>query len=565
MLGPLIYLLKLLIWCTRTGLRRFRKAPHCVIFVLEGSYPELPPRRETLWQRLLGPAPRSLRDLTLDFRAVAQDQRIEGVVLHLRALGLPMGQLQTLRDLVEELRQSGKRVIAWASHYDSARYYLACAADEILLQPGGAVDPLGLRQSFIFLGNALKRIGVEADFLQISPYKSGIDPLMRAEMSEEMRDMVNWLADDAYQQWLDGIRQGRDCNRAEAQAWVDHSPYTDLQAIEAGVVDGTLNEEDLPSYLGADGRPARLSQWEQARKLVAPRPPARPGRYVAVLRIEGDIVDGRSKRPPRKSPTPIPFLLNERAGDLTVVQEARRALSDRRAAAVVVYIDSGGGSAAASEAITAALHEIASDKPLVAAFGPTAASGGYYVASPAHRVIAQAGTITGSIGVLHGKIVGAGLLENLRLNRETLTRGQRTKLYDPGRPFTEEERELIWQYIQRVYAIFLERVSSGRKLSREEIDAVGRGRVWTGRQAMERGLIDEQGGFDLALERARELAGLSDRAPVREVTIPTARTLLAPTPRAGDWMSYMLEGLALFRQARALCLAPLIIGIDEPS
>lgn len=556
MLGYLVYAVRALIWSLRNSVRRLKRVPDYVVFVLEGSYPELPPRRETLWQRLLGPPQTSLRVWAARFRAVARDPRIQGVILHVRALNMPLARLQTLRELIGELRQAGKRVIAWASHYDHAGYYVACTADEVLIQPGGSIEPLGIHQGVVFLADALEQIGIKADFLQISPYKTGLDSLRRSEMSEEMRAMMNWLLDDLYAEQLQAISQGRECTQEAAQALIDDSPYTDLQAKEKGLIDGILNEEGLPEHLAVDGKPARLAQWDGARgRVLLPLPP-RMGRYVALLRIEGDIVDGRSQRPPRKPPFSLPFLLNERAGDLTIVQEARRVLRDPRAAAVVVYIESGGGSATASEAMTDALKRVAEERPLVVSLGPVAGSGGYYVATPGRWIVAQPGTLTGSIGVLYGKLVSGGMLEKLHINRERISRGARAAFYDPGQPFTEEEHDQVWRFIQRIYDVFLDRVSSSRHMSREEVDAIGGGRVWTGRQALERGLVDELGGFERAVAKARELAGLSEWAPVREIIVPAAKTPLAPWIPATNLFSYALEGLKSLGNPRALCLCP---------
>jgi len=469
---------------------------------------------------------------------------------------MPFAQLQTLRDLIGELRAKGKRVIAWSHTYDTANYYVACAADEVFLQRGGGIGPLGLRQRFLFLADALQRVGLKGDFVQISPYKSAADFLTRNRMSDEVREMASWLMEDLFGALCRGITAGRRLPEASAKALVDGSPYTDLKALEARVVDKLVSEEDLPVHLGSAEKPARLMSWEEARRRLLRRPLLRPGRYVALLRIEGDIIDGRSGRPPIQPPIRVPFLLSERAGDLTVVQEARRILRDQRAAAVVVYVDSGGGSATASEAMAAALEKIAATKPLVVAMGSVAGSGGYYVSTTGHWIVAQPSTITGSIGVLYGKIVTAGLLDKLLFRWELIRRGDHAAFFDAGSPFSEEERKIVWEHIQRVYDVFLNRVGACRKMTREAVDAIGGGRVWTGRQALERGLVDELGGIERAFAKARQLAGLSERSPVREVRV--GKQLLAPMPEPAALLSYALEGVRLFDGNRALCLCPLI-------
>ena len=263
--------------------------------------------------------------------------------------------------------------------------------------------------------------------------------------------------------------------------------------MEAGAVDGLISEEDLPEHLGSKDKPARLATWEAAKlKLLRP-PPAPGGRYVALIRIEGTIVDGRSRQPPFKSPLPAPIFFNPRAGDLSVVQQARRVLADARAAAVVLYVDSPGGSAAASEAMAAALQKLAAKKPLVAVMGPVAASGGYYVSTPAQWIVARPGSVTGSIGVLSGKMVLSGLLDKLLVGRESISRGQRSDLQASERPFNDDERKIMFDSIQRAYDVFLDRVAGSRSKSRDDADGVGGGRVWTGSQALENGLVGRAG------------------------------------------------------------------------
>jgi protease-4 len=235
-----------------------------------------------------------------------------------------------------------------------------------------------------------------------------------------------------------------------------------------------------------------------------------------LIRVEGLIVDGRSRRPPPLPPLPVPLVMAEQAGDLTVVRQARRMAADRRVGAVVLWIDSGGGSATASEAMAAALRVLASRKPLVAVMGSVAASGGYYVATPAGRVFAQPSTVTGSIGVLAGKLSVGGLLQRLLLNLETVTRGEHASMYGPERPFREDEKARLKEAIERSYVLFLERVAASRGRTPDELDPIAGGRVWTGRQALERGLVDELGGFETALAEARRLGGLAEESGLRE-------------------------------------------------
>jgi len=537
--------------------RRRQKAPEYVVFTLEGDYPDLAPPR-SFWQQRFLPPVVSLHDLAQRFRTVSGDPRVRGVVLHLRPLAMSLAQLQTLRGEVEALKQAGKRVIAWSHSYGTGNYYIASAADEVIIQPGAGIGPLGLRRRYAFLAEALDRVGMHFDAVQISPYKSASDVFTRTDMSEAAREMANWLADSDYDELVRGIADGRRIDAAAAREIIDGSPYTDQQALDAGVVDTIAGEEDLPARLGGADQPARLATWDEARKhLLVPRL-ARGGRHVALIRIEGLIVDGESEQPPVPSPIPLPLAGEARAGDLTVVQAARAALDDDAVAAAVVYIDSPGGSATASEAMAAALGRLSAKKPLVAVMGPVAASGGYYVATPAQWIVAQPGTLTGSIGVVMGKFVSAGLLDRLRFHRETITRGQNVEFETGERPFSPEERAEVWEQIRRVYDVFVDRVAAARKATPEAVDAVGGGRVWTGRQALAHGLVDALGGLEQGYSKARELSGLHVRTAVQPVHLPKQRRAPLPVPTTAAALGYAVDGVRALNRAGALCLCPLV-------
>jgi len=274
---------------------------------------------------------------------------------------------------------------------------------------------------------------------------------------------------------------------------------------------------------------------------------------VAVLRVEGLIVDGRSDRPPIKPPIDVPLVGGERSGDLSVVQQARQIAGDKRAAAAVLYVNSGGGSATASEAMRNALEQINARKPLVVAMGPVAASGGYWVSMPARWIVARPGTLTGSIGVLSGKLVTGDLFSKLLAGREVISTSPNAAMHDEGKPFTDAERALVKRDIDRIYEAFLERVGRSRAMKTEDIHPIAAGRVWTGKQALDRKLVDELGGLESAVAKARQLAGLPDKAPVREVK--TGRKMVAPPlPSAAAYVGYVLAGLKLLGRAQPLAL-----------
>jgi protease-4 len=309
------------------------------------------------------------------------------------------------------------------------------------------------------------------------------------------------------------------------------------------------------------GAPVVIGTWERARaKMRSPAPTVGRGKYVAVLRIEGTIVDGRSGGLPVKPPVEVPLVGDDRAGDLTVVQAARQVALDKRAAAVVLYVNSRGGSATASEAMRQALVSIAARKPLVVAMGPVAGSGGYWVSTPGTWIVARPGALTGSIGVLTGKIVTGGMWSKIMFNRETISFGRHATIESDEEPYTDEERAIVKAQIDRIYKLFLDVVANARKMTPEEIHPIAAGRVWTGRQAFERKLVDELGGLDAAVRKARSLANLPETAQVREVR-PPKRTVAPPTVGgAAGYIGYLLEGVSLLSRTPALAVMEYLPG-----
>jgi protease IV len=547
----LLFPFRYLWWLVSSLRRSIGKPPEYVLFVLDESLPGLPDPPRPLWQRFIGRQRLSVKELGERFEAIGRDARIKGVVLHLRPIAMPMATLQDLRELVANLRRAGKRVVAWAPSYTTASYYLACACDEIVLMPTGVVGGLGFATTGMFLADGLKRFGISGDFIQVSPYKSAADPLTKSHMSDELREQLTWLLDSQHRELVTAIVESRGLGEARAKELIDCSPYSDDSALENHAVDRVAGEEELALKVGS---------WDRAsRKMRKPAPALGRGRYVALMRIEGTIVDGQSGRVPFRPPVDIPLVGDDRAGDLTVVQVARQVAADKRAAAVVLYVNSRGGSSTASEAMRRALQTIAARKPLVVVMGPVAGSGGYDVATPGAWIIARPSTLTGSIGVLGGKIVTGALWSKLLFNRETIAFGEHVTINNDERPYSDVERDIVRREIDHIYRGFLDVVAKARKITVDQLRPNADGKVWTGRQALERGLVDEMGGLDAGARKARSLAGLPERAPLREVRGP--RRYLAPLPEAAAaWFGYVLEGLTLLSRAPALAVMEYLPG-----
>ncbi len=559
----LLFPFRYLWWLVSSIRRSIGKPPDYVLFVLEESLPALPDPPRPFWQRFAGRPRPSVKELGERFEVISRNPRITGVVLHLRSVGMPMSTLQDLRELVENLRKSGKRVVAWAPSYTTGTSYLACACDEILLMPTGMVGALGLATTGMFLADGLARFGLKGDFVQVSPYKSAADTFTKSKMSDELREQLTWLLDSQYGEILQAIESARLLDAAGAKRLIDCSPYGDDVAVEEHVVDRVLAEEELPAHLGRGmDRVASIGTWERAQsKMRQPAPTLGRGKYVALMRIEGTIIDGHSGRLPVRPPIEIPLVGDDRAGDLSVVPLARQVAADKRAAAVVLYVNSRGGSSTASAAMRRALQAIASRKPLVVVMGPIAGSGGYDVATPGSWIIARPSTLTGSIGVLSGKIVTGGLWTRLLFNRETIAFGNRATMDSDEKPYSDEEREILYREIDHVYRGFLDVVARSRKMTPDDVHPIAQGKVWTGRQAMERKLVDEMGGLDAGARKARALAGLPERARLREVRGP--KRLLPPAAQpapASGWFGYLLEGLTLLGRAPALAVMEYLPG-----
>jgi protease-4 len=518
-------------------LRKMSKAPDYVIFTLEGDYPELPQENINPLIRMFRPPKVSLWELSDQIRTVVGDSRVKGVLFLIRPLAMPLAKIDVLRGLIKELQDSGKEVVTWSYTYDTRMYYLASAADRITLLPGGTLTPMGLYQEYIYMADALEKLGLKPDFIQISPYKSATDIFTRMEMSEEVRRMGNWLADSTFEEILNAISNGRKIEKETAKRIIDQTPCIDQEAVEIGAIDHLVGEEDLPELLGNGDTPARLVTWEAVKKHLLLRPLKVPGKYVALMSIEGLIIDGRNGQPPLEPPIPIPIVM------------------DKRAAGVVVYVNSRGGSVTASESIRLALENLGSQKPLVVVMGPVAASGGYWVSTPGKMIFAQPNTITGSIGVIMGKFADVGILKKFFLNMDSIHRGENIGIYEPAAPFTIRERAILEGHIHQIYDMFLDRVTKSREMELDTVDEIGRGKIWTGRQALENGLIDSLGGVDSAVEKIRELANLDPRAPIR--LFGPGKQYYPPVPERGSMLKYGIDGIR-FLDGQAMCLLPLM-------
>lgn len=564
------------------ALRRRRPMPRYVLLPLNGEIREFPPYRPPVpfGHLFLPQPPTTVSSLRRLFEQLAFDPRIEGVVLRV-GCAASAAVYQNLRQLVLDFRAKGKRVVAWSTGFSPFQYYLASACDQIVMPPGAEWSVVGLRREYVFLKDALARLGLSVDVFNVSPFKSAGDQFTRTDFSEESRAQAEWLLEETWRELLRGIAEGRKLSEARVEALINSAPMSARAAVEAGLLDAVLYEDELEGFLSPDagaessanagrakGRraaPPVLGLYSDVRKSILIPYTRYADKAIGVIGVEGLIVEGSSQSLPLPLPIPIPFVGEQLAGSDTIAQALRRAEQDDTIAAVILHVDSGGGSALASDLIAREVRRVRTKKPVVAYMSGAAASGGYYVSAPASAIIAQSLTITGSIGVIVLRPNAAGVDERLSLHRTVLQRGGRTGLLSASTPLSDDERAAILALLGRAYDDFKQIVTTGRAIDAGEIEPLAGGRVWTGRQALERRLVDGLGDFSRAVDMARKLAGLPSEPRPRVMLIGPARAQLLP-PRfpissladamRADWLTGAGRLLALLRRPAAWAILP---------
>jgi protease-4 len=422
--------------------------------------------------------------------------------------------LQEIRGAIEDFKTSGKPVTAFLEAAAAGEYYLATAADRIVMMPAGQLDLAGVATYEIFFRGALDKIGVVPDLLHIGDYKTATNTFTEKGMTAAHREVSRSLNRSWYDELVRAIAAGRKRTEAEIRAVIDDGPFLAEGAKRAGLVDALGYEDQVDDEAPVAGT-SRMEGEAYAHV------PVRLGEYasgarIAVLYGVGLIASGRSSF---DGPTGAVL------GSETFAGWVRKVRVDPAIRAIVVRIDSPGGSAIASEVIWRELMLARDVKPVIVSMGDVAASGGYYMAAPAHAIVAQPGTITGSIGVATGKFVLKGGLEKLGVSVDGVSDGRMADIYSPFQPFTPAERSRISEQMETTYELFLARVAEGRRMPAAKVDAVAQGRVWTGRQAQGIGLVDELGGLDRAIAIAKEHAKLDPSRLVDLVVYPQPRSV----------------------------------------
>ena len=509
------------------GERLFGNNKRIAAFSLDESFPYQPAAG------LFSRSGESYISLLKRLHEAAEDPALRGVFIHLESAPFSLAQIEELRGAISLARERGKTVVVYMDRSTSnSAYLLACAADHIYLHPAGELDVVGLSMETQFLAGTFELLGIEAQFVKRSEYKSSPERFTHTEASQASREQMNALADDLFATLRDGIAEGRSRSPEQVEKLIDQGPFTGQEALERDLIDALIYPDELEDELDrlfsgghnlddSYGLESDVSGWRARHE-------------IAVVYVDGAIVSGSSA---------TPGLLGggRSAGSETIVAQLNQARRDNSVKAVVLRVDSPGGSAFASDEIWRAVERLKNeDKPVIVSMGGMAASGGYYVSAGATAIYANPSTITGSIGVYSGKFSAAGLYDRVGVNVERYTRGRNAAMYSLSTPLDDSEYAAMDRMVADVYRQFKEKVQSGRGMSEARTEEVARGRVWSGVDAIEQGLVDELGGFHDAVARARLEADIPERAEIAliqysgratsegEVIRSSVRALLGP-------------------------------------
>jgi protease IV len=528
-----------------------------------GDLPEVEP--DDVVGQVLGRDVNTVRGFVDALHKASRDSRVRSVLLMPSTLELPYwGKVQEMRDAITAFRKSGKKVTAFLEYGGDREYYLASAADQVFLMPSSSLDLTGVASYEMFLRGTFDKIGAYPDFVHIGDYKTAPNQYTQKGFTPAHREMAQSLNRDMYEQLVSGIAQGRKKNEDEIRNLFDQGPFVASKALEAGLVDELAYEDELDDRVPELGTSSdRRIEGRDYQRISPESVGVRPRSRIAVLYIVGTIASGKGGFDPVNGSI---------AGSESIVEQIRKIRDDNSIKAIVLRIDSPGGSSVASDVIWRELTITRQDnpgRPIITSMSDLAASGGYYIAIPADAIVAQPGTLTGSIGIFGGKIVIGGTLGKAGVGTETVTSGANADMYSPFTPFTPQQRAKVEEFMQDFYKGFVGKVAESRKSTPEMIHAVAQGRVWTGRQALQHGLVDALGGLDTAVALAKEKAKIPADEDVQLVVYPERRNFLdalaeqfGGTGSAGLWS--MLAGTSERRAVAALSAPTRLFRRGEP-
>ncbi|HEX4964877.1 MAG TPA: signal peptide peptidase SppA [Thermoanaerobaculia bacterium] len=522
--------------------------------VLEQEVPRLPFSSEA--------APDSLAQLYPAFRAARQDPAIKGLAVYVQNAEIGLAKVQELRRQMLALRRAGKFVecyleTAGEGSNGTLAYYLATACEHIHLSPAGDLNLLGLSWESRLLRGTLDKLKIDPQFNRVGRYKSAVETYTQSRLTPEAQEAVAALLDDYYSQIVSAVAEARKKSAAEVRGLIDGAPYDAEGAKQRGLVDDLLYPDQFLDLLKK-----RLGEEPALLPVEEYRPePVFAVRQVAIVFALGTIVRGGGGT--------APWTEESYLGSDKMAETLRDLREDGSVAAVVLRVDSPGGSALASDLILRQVEKLKQKKPVVVSMSDAAASGGYYIAAKASRIVAEPATITGSIGVFGGKFVTRRFEEEiLGIGHDSQKRGANADIYSELQPYSPQQEAQVQQLLDRTYAAFVGHVAAGRKMSREAVEGVASGRVWTGAAAQKIGLVDELGGLDRALDLARAEAGIAPREKVAIAFFPAPPTWLdvllsKREPRLPGTLAAIVKGLET-TPPRLLELPPELARLSRP-
>ena len=475
---------------------------------------------DTVFASVIGARRNGTRAIVENLRKAKADRRISAVIV--RPVGLSSAywaRLQEVRDAILDFKSSGKPTVAHLEYGGDREYFVATACDRVFLLPTSPLDVSGFASYELFLRGTLDKVGAYPDFLHIGDFKTAPNQFTEKTFTPAHREMAESLNRDLFEQFVQAVAGGRKKTPDQVRQLVDDGPFLAEDAVRAGLVDDVAYDDQVDAKVRPGAKAGvRVKDDEYAKVRAASVGLAGRSR-IAVINAHGVINSGRSGIDPLNGAV---------VGSDTLVEYIRKARKDRSIKAIVLHVDSPGGSTVASDVIWRELVQASTGpgaRPLVASMSDLAASGGYYIAMAAPDIVAEPGTLTGSIGIYGGKIVTGGTYGKLGMNVEAVSIGKHAEMNSPVRPYSEEDRAKLDEQLRAFYDQFVEKAAASRHKKPEEIDAIAQGRVWTGRQAKDLGLVDALGGLEKAVAIAKERAKIPAGEQVDLVVYPPRRNL----------------------------------------
>jgi protease-4 len=521
----------------------------------------------------------------------ADDSRVAAVLVSIGSPDVGRARADELRAAIERLKAKGKPVAAHLRDANAVRYAVACAADTVTLAPAATLELTGVRAEVTFFKEMLDKLGVEAEILQVGSFKGAAEPLTRSSMSPQLREQYEAFVGDLFEQLVERVSEDRSIPQAKVRELIDRGVFTAEAAREAGLVDAVGYEDEAIEALAkkiaaADGEPVRPKVVRDYGKQSIDDDFSGIGGLVKLMELLGGSKQGRAGSSGKKvAVIHLNGAIREESGSelmpsggsQPVIKALREADKDDKVVAIVLRIDSPGGSALVSDLIWREAKRTA--KPVVASLSDTAASGGYYAAVAADRIVAAPGTLTGSIGVVGGKVAVGGALERVGIRTDVVSKGRNAGWLSMQSPFRDHEREAFLGTMQDVYRLFTTKVAEGRRLDPAKMPSLAEGRVYTGRMAREVGLVDRLGTLEDAIDEARELAGLGKDERIERQLLPEPRGLFEDLfgmtgsveplaalarvdPRLVEAILPHAEAIRLLASGRPLALLPAHVRVE---